>query len=86
MHQDLILHPLLDTLHVRHFAEILVQCAKVKHCGPFVVGLLRVVIKDNLAVELMHPYWRKEVHRVLMFRVFGDIVENLILKSLDKSD
>ena len=85
MHQDLILHPFLDGLHIRNFAEILVKFAKVRHGGPFVVGFLRIVIEDDLAAELMHPDFRKEVHRVLVLRVFGHIVKNFVLNSLYKS-
>ena len=86
MHQDLILHPFLDGLHIRNFAEILVKFAKVRHGGPFVVGFLRIVIEDDLAAELMHPDFREEVHGILMLRVFSDVAKNFVLNSLDKSD
>ena len=86
MHQDLSLNPLLDTFLVRHVAEIPVQGAEIKDSGPFVIGLLRVVIKDNLAAELMNPYISIRMHSILMLREFGDEVENFILNSLDKPD
>lgn len=85
MKQNFSLNPFLDGLLIRHQAKVIPQFAKTVDRGAFVVGLVRAIIKDDLAAELVNPKLGDKGHRVLMLRVNGDIIEDFVFHTFYKS-
>ena len=79
MQQDLFLNPLLDGLLVRSPLQVLVQVTKHVNRLAGIPWLSRVLVKEDLPTDLMHPDVRAAVNRILMPGVVMNFLKDLVL-------
>ena len=84
MHQDFILNPILDGFSVRDVTKVLVQATELVYTLANVAGPLGIVIKDNLALDLVNPDVRAHVIFILVPGVESDFLKDLVFHILDE--
>ena len=88
MHQDFILNPILnpilDGFSVRDVTKVLVQATEFVYTLADIAGPLGIVIKDDLALDLVNPDVRAHVVFILVPGVKGDFLEDLVFHILDE--